>query len=106
MRGDEPRLFGRPKQLPLHARVQVDGQRRLRTGLHRLGRRRLGGLRTAARSGPVMPAPPLAALFWFYKQAAVCANHLALFRRHNEGLPVYGLYGGPPDEAAAFEATL
>jgi len=53
-----------------------------------------------------MPAPPLAALFWFYKQADVCADHLALFRRHNEGLTVYGLFGGPPAEAAAFEATL
>src|SRR5262252_6341516 len=53
-----------------------------------------------------MPAPPLAALFWFYKQADVCADHLALFRRHNEGLTVYGLFGGPPAEAGAFEATL
>jgi hypothetical protein len=53
-----------------------------------------------------MPAPDLAALFWFYKQPDVCANRLELLRRHNEGVRVYGLFGGPPDEAAAFEARL
>jgi len=53
-----------------------------------------------------MLAPDLAALFWFYKQPDVCANHLELFRQRNEGVRVYGLFGGPPDEAAAFEAAL
>jgi putative FmdB family regulatory protein len=48
-----------------------------------------------------MSAPDLAALFWFYKQPDVCANHLELFRRRNEGVRVYGLYGGPPGEAAS-----
>ena len=48
----------------------------------------------------------LAILFWSYKQVEICANHLELLRRHNEGLRVYGLFGGPPDETAAFEAQI
>jgi hypothetical protein len=53
-----------------------------------------------------MSAPHIAALFWFYKEPEISANHLELLRRHNDGLSVYGLYGGPPEEAAAYEARL
>jgi hypothetical protein len=48
----------------------------------------------------------LAILFWFYKEPAVCENRLDVLARHNGDLPVYGLYGGSGDEAAAFEARL
>lgn len=51
-------------------------------------------------SGPMHPK--LAALFWFHKDPAVCCNRLQLLRRHNPDLPIYGLYGGPPDEADRF----
>src|ERR1051325_8523361 len=59
-----------------------------------------------SRPDPAMSAPHIAALFWFYKEPEISANHLEMFRRHNEGLSVYGLYGGRPDEAAAYEARL
>jgi hypothetical protein len=48
----------------------------------------------------------LAILFWFYKEPAVCENRLDIVARHNGDLPIYGLFGGPPGEAAAFEARL
>lgn len=47
-----------------------------------------------------------AALFWFYKDAALCAERLALFRRHNPGVAVFGLYGGPPADAEAMRGSL
>ena len=48
----------------------------------------------------------LAILFWFYKELDVCDSRLQLLRRYNGDLRVYGLFGGAPDEAAAFEARL
>lgn len=43
----------------------------------------------------------LAVLFWFYKDLETCAERLRQLRRRNPGLPVYGLWGGAPEEAAA-----
>lgn len=48
----------------------------------------------------------LGVVFWFYKDAVVCENRLRLLRRRNAGLPVYGLYGGPPEEAPEFARRL
>lgn len=44
----------------------------------------------------------LCILFWFYKDFGLCAERLASLRRLNPGVPIYGLYGGPP--AGAEEA--
>jgi len=43
-----------------------------------------------------------ALLFWFYKDPGVCVNHLQILRRLNPAIPVYGLYGGPGNDAGAF----
>jgi hypothetical protein len=43
-----------------------------------------------------------ASLFWFYKDPSVCVNHLQILRRLNPAMPVYGLYGGSFNNAAAF----
>lgn len=51
-------------------------------------------------------SPSLAVLFWFYKDASVCRNHLRLFRQTNPDTVVYGLYGGSPDQEAEFRAAL
>jgi hypothetical protein len=48
----------------------------------------------------------LGILFWFYKDAVVCRNRLRLLRRRNPGVPIYGLYGGPVADAAAFASDL
>jgi len=48
----------------------------------------------------------LGILFWFYRDAALCRNRLRLLRRHNPGVPVYGLYGGPAAEAPHFADAL
>jgi hypothetical protein len=48
----------------------------------------------------------LGVLFWFYKDAMLCENRLRLLRRLNPGIPVYGLYGGPIDEAEGFHRAL
>ena len=48
----------------------------------------------------------LAILFWFYKDAPLCRNHLALCRHYNPRLPIYGLYGGPANEADTFAREL
>ena len=45
-------------------------------------------------------------LFWFYRDEALCENRLRLLRRRNPGVPVYGLYGGPPEEAGHFARRL
>ena len=56
-------------------------------------------------NGPEKP-PPLAVLFWFYRDADICLNHLVLFRQTNPETPIYGLYGGSADQADHFAATL
>jgi hypothetical protein len=48
----------------------------------------------------------LGILFWFYRDVALCRNRLRLLRRRNPGVPIYGLYGGPPADAARFSAVL
>lgn len=48
----------------------------------------------------------LGILFWFYKDAEVCQNRLRLLRHHNPELAVYGLYGGPVEEAGAYSRGL
>jgi len=47
-----------------------------------------------------------AALFWFYREAALSANHLQVARVFNPHTAFYGLYGGPPAAAADFRAAL
>ena len=49
---------------------------------------------------------PLAVLFWFYRDAALCRNRLRLLRRRNRDVAVYGLYGGPPEQRATFARSL
>jgi hypothetical protein len=41
----------------------------------------------------------LAILFWFYKDFDLCVERIALLRRLNPEIPIYGLYGGAPEEA-------
>jgi len=48
----------------------------------------------------------LGILFWFYKDAPLCRNHLKFYRKRNPGVPIYGLFSGEPEEAGAFEAAL
>lgn len=52
------------------------------------------------------PAPRLAILFWFYKAPAICADRLRHLRALNPDTPIYGLYGGPPEEAATLAEPL
>ena len=47
----------------------------------------------------------LAVLFWHYKDPALCRNRLRLLRRHNPHIPVFGLFGGDPSDAAAFASA-
>lgn len=44
----------------------------------------------------------LAALYWFYKNLAVTANHFELLRSFNPDLPIFGLYGGKRKPARRF----
>jgi len=48
----------------------------------------------------------MAILFWFYRDVTVCENRLRQLRRLNPGVPVFGLFGGPPDQIPIVEARL
>lgn len=48
----------------------------------------------------------LGILFWFYKDAPLCRNHLRFYRKRNPGVPIYGLFSGDPAEAGPFKAML
>jgi len=48
----------------------------------------------------------LAILFWFYKDIDLCENRLRSLRHFNPDVPIYGLYGGPPADAAMAERRL
>jgi hypothetical protein len=48
----------------------------------------------------------LGILFWFYRDPLLCENRLRLLRRRNPKTPVYGLYGGPRDEAERYASAL
>ena len=48
----------------------------------------------------------LAALFWCYKDPALCRDRLELLRRNDPEVRIYVLFGGDPAEAPAFEAAL
>ena len=37
-------------------------------------------------------------LFRFYNQFDVCRERLRLLRHFNPDVPIYGLYGGPPED--------
>ena len=50
--------------------------------------------------------PRLAAVFWFYTAFELCRERVAELRRLNPGTPLYGLYGGAPEEAEAARAAL
>jgi hypothetical protein len=46
------------------------------------------------------------ALLTFHRDWAVCRSRVQLLRALNPGLPVHGLYGGPPEDYAAAEAEV
>ncbi len=48
----------------------------------------------------------LAILFWFYKEPKLCENRLQLLHKYNPAAEIYGLYGGDPDQATAFQRSL
>ena len=61
------------------------------------------------RRFPQVHAPDimqLASLFWFYKDLDVCAERLSSLRRQNPDTPIYGLFGGRPEDAPAASAAL
>ncbi|MGH9028696.1 MAG: hypothetical protein ACRDV4_03685 [Acidimicrobiales bacterium] len=45
-------------------------------------------------------------LFWFYKDALLCTNRLRMLRHKNPSSRVYGLYGGPIEEADKYAESL
>jgi hypothetical protein len=47
-----------------------------------------------------------AILFRFHTLPEVCRDRVILLRRHNPGVPVFGLYGGPPEQRNEFRAVL
>ncbi len=59
-------------------------------------------------AGPGADSNPmnLAILFWFYKDAPLCRNHLEFYRKKNPGILIYGLFSGEPDEVTDFETQL
>lgn len=48
----------------------------------------------------------LAILFWFYKEPEICKDRLELIKRFNPEVAIYGLYGGPVDEAKKYSGFL
>ncbi|GJE61586.1 class I SAM-dependent methyltransferase [Methylobacterium trifolii] len=63
----------------------------------------------SARTRPAEPEAPglgLAILFWFYKAPEICEDRLRQLRALNPGTAIYGLYGGPPGEAAGMGERL
>ena len=48
----------------------------------------------------------LGILFWFYRDALVSTNRLRMLRHRNPGIPIFALYGGPPDETSRYEAAV
>jgi len=48
----------------------------------------------------------LAVLFWFYKEIAVCENHLQILKKNNPDLKVFGLYGGKQEHAQKYRNKL
>ena len=48
----------------------------------------------------------LGILFWFYRDLMLCENRLRLLRRRNPGVAVYGLYGGPLEDAHRYATAL
>lgn len=57
-------------------------------------------------AGTLPPVSRTAVLFWFYADPRLCRNRLDVIRRHNPGVPVYGLFGGDPADAARFRDAL
>jgi hypothetical protein len=47
-----------------------------------------------------------ALLFWFHREARVCAERVRHLRDLHPGQPIYGLYGGPEEDAGDFERAL
>ena len=48
----------------------------------------------------------LAILFWFYSSIDLCKNRLEILRALNKDTPIFGLFGGAPNEATNFERSL
>lgn len=55
---------------------------------------------------PASTRPRLAVLFWFYDHLEVCLNRLQLLRGLNPDCKIYGLYGGPRENAETFGTQL
>jgi len=51
-------------------------------------------------------ASGVALLFWFYRDLPVCRNRLEGLRKNNPHTPIFGLYGGDPDDAGRFRDAL
>jgi hypothetical protein len=50
--------------------------------------------------------PKLAILFWHYKEPEICVNRLQGLRRLNPDIPIFGLFGGNPDQFSFYETLL
>lgn len=50
--------------------------------------------------------PILSILFWFYKDIQLCRNRLALLRRYNPSVKIFGLFGGEAEKSGEFETAL
>lgn len=48
----------------------------------------------------------IAILFWFYKEPEVCKNHLALLKKNNPNLYIFGLFGGKQEEVEIYQKIL
>ena len=61
---------------------------------------------TRVRESQTLGFPTFGILFWFYKDADTCANRIALLRRYNPGVPIYGLYGGSTEGVTSYASRL
>ena len=61
---------------------------------------------SSALLAPSPSRPRLAALFWFYKAFDDCRERVVLLRSLNPGLPIFGLYGGPLEDAGLAQSVV
>lgn len=47
-----------------------------------------------------------AILFNYFVDVEVCLNRLKMLRKFNPGMPIYGLYGGPPEKGESFASQI
>ncbi|MBE7219402.1 MAG: hypothetical protein INR64_13085 [Caulobacteraceae bacterium] len=60
----------------------------------------------ASAEGDGGAEPRFAILFWFFKDFDTCRARAEALRARNPGVALYGLYGGPPEEAGAARAAM